>query len=318
MTYSVAIRTLGTAGEKYVRLIHSLEAQTISAKEIIVYIAEGYPLPLQVGREKYIRCPKGMVHQRSLSYDEIDTEFILLCDDDILLQPDSVERMFIGLQKLQGDAISANVYFNHKWSFKEKVIEAMYHAICPSWMSKYAYRIRRSSYLSYNMHPKEIMETQCFSGACILAKKSALLDVSFQDERWMDLCRYTLNDDQLLAYKLYRYGYKVLMHSDTGIEHLDAQTGHETDKFKEFYAAQFLQYVIWFRSVYEPDSVVEKVLDILCFYCRWGFRFVLAVLSHVLGKNPQSDKDCIFALKEGREFVHSQKYASLPKWVVKR
>ena len=51
--YTAVIRTLGTAGEKYQQLLNSLQAQTIAPRAIIVYIAEGYPLPKEtIGIER--------------------------------------------------------------------------------------------------------------------------------------------------------------------------------------------------------------------------------------------------------------------------
>ena len=40
--YSVAIRTLGTAGEKYIKLLKSIDAQTIKPEKVIVVLPEGY------------------------------------------------------------------------------------------------------------------------------------------------------------------------------------------------------------------------------------------------------------------------------------
>lgn len=57
--YSVAIRTLGTGGEKYRKEIESLHSQTIKPKNIFVFIAEGYKRPdFQIGIEKYNICSK--------------------------------------------------------------------------------------------------------------------------------------------------------------------------------------------------------------------------------------------------------------------
>ena len=53
MEYTAVIRTLGKAGEKYQTLLDSLVSQTIPPKAIIVYIAEGYPVPAEtVGIER--------------------------------------------------------------------------------------------------------------------------------------------------------------------------------------------------------------------------------------------------------------------------
>ena len=81
MEYTAVIRTLGTAGKKYQILLDSLVAQTIKPKDIIVYIAEGYPKPKEtVGFEKYIYVKKGMVAQRALQYEEVTTEYILFLE----------------------------------------------------------------------------------------------------------------------------------------------------------------------------------------------------------------------------------------------
>ena len=145
-----------------------------------------------------------------------------------------------------------------------------------------------------------------------------LLSVSFHDERWMDQCRYALFDDQLLAYKLFRCGYKILVHSCCGVEHLDAGTGHVPDKNEALADAQFLHYVIWHRSIFEPDNSVEKIIDSICFYGRWSFRYILALLSRITGRNSQSSKILLQALRNGKKFVNSEEYSLIPKWKVIR
>ena len=94
MEYTAVIRTLGKAGEKYQTLLDSLVSQTILPKEIIVYIAEGYPFPKETcGKEKYVYVPKGMVAQRALRYEEVQTEYILFLDDDMYLPPSLAEDL---------------------------------------------------------------------------------------------------------------------------------------------------------------------------------------------------------------------------------
>ena len=93
MEYTAVIRTLGTAGSKYQKLLDSLVAQTLRPSKIIVYIAEGYPLPKEtVGIEEYIYVKKGMVAQRALQYKEVNTEYILFLDDDLVLHAEAEDR----------------------------------------------------------------------------------------------------------------------------------------------------------------------------------------------------------------------------------
>lgn len=298
-------------------MIRSLEAQTLRPEGIIVYIAEGYSLPPKVGSEVYVRVGKGMVSQRALPYDEIESEYLLLCDDDILFEPDSVERLFLGLLG-RGDAISANAYHNDRWPLKEKVIQALFHGLYPSLCSRYAFKVRRSSYFSYRLRPLPVMETQCFAGACILLKKSVFLSVRLQDEVWMDQSGYPLGEDMVFAYKLHRYGYDVLVHSDCGITHQDAQTSHLRDKYMDYYLSCYVRCLIWHRAIFEPAGKAGKIVCRMAFLSRWLFRYMLAVLARWTGRNKQSDRDMVRALKDASAYSEGELFSHLPKWEVIR
>lgn len=120
--YSVAIRTLGKAGDVYVGLIKSLNNQTHLPKAIYVYIADGYQPPECVADEIYITSSKGMVRQRAQQYDEIDTEYILFCDDDVYLPPDAVQKLFEAIKEHHADCIAPKVFLQHKRSLKDTLI----------------------------------------------------------------------------------------------------------------------------------------------------------------------------------------------------
>lgn len=75
MEYSVVIRTLGTAGEKYAELLKSVERQTVKAKEVVVVIAEGYePTPYHTSNERIVYTRKGMVNQRLPAFENLITD----------------------------------------------------------------------------------------------------------------------------------------------------------------------------------------------------------------------------------------------------
>ena len=65
LSYSVAIRTLGTAGEVFREELLSLGRQTVPPERVMIYIAEGFPRPdFQVGNEEYRWVRKGMMAQQ--------------------------------------------------------------------------------------------------------------------------------------------------------------------------------------------------------------------------------------------------------------
>lgn len=318
ITYSVAIRTLGKSGTAYNTLIHCLKNQTIPPQKIVVYLAEGYTPPQQVTDEIIVYCKKGMAHQRALSYDEIDTEYILQCDDDVYFAEDSVEKLLTALHDTDADCISANVFPNQDMRFSMKILKAIFYGELPSLSKKFAFRIRKSSNYSYCNNPREVMESQSCAGPCILIKKSVNSSLHYEDEVWMDHFPYTSGQDQIFAYKLYRYGYKLCIHYNAGVIHLDARTGHIKDEILADFNKRKIKYIEWYRSIYEPANSLQKVLALMSYYSYWTGLFGLSILSFITGRNKFKVRNSIKALKEARQHVKSKEYLSIPKWKVVR
>ena len=313
--YSVAIRTLGKSGVAYETLIRCLKKQTIQPVKIVVYIAEGYSLPDRVADEVYVSCKKGMAHQRALPYDEISTEYILLCDDDVYFAEDAVEKLFSAMQENHADCISPNVFPNHDMRFRMKLLKAMLYGELPSCSRRLAFRIRYSSNYSYCNKPRTVMESQSCAGPCMLVKKSVNNSLSYTDELWLDQFPYTSGQDQIFAYKLYRYGYKLMIHYDAGVFHLDTKTGHIKDQKQADFNKRKIRYIEWYRSVYEPASSLRKCIALLAFYGYWLWLFCLALMSFVVRGNKYK---VLNSLSEARQYVNSEAYVSIPKWQVVR
>ena len=213
MEYSVAIRTLGKAGDNYQRLLNSLMKQTILPSRIIVYIAEGYDLPVEtIGVEQYVYVKKGMVAQRALQYKEIDTEYILFLDDDVELSSHSVECLYSALEKYSADVISPDLFPNHQRSFSTKLQMFVSGRMVPRRDDgRWAYKILRTGGFSYNNNPrKNVYESQTNAGPCFFCKKETFLNIHFDQELWLDLVPYALGDDQAMFYKMHILKYKVL------------------------------------------------------------------------------------------------------------
>lgn len=318
LTYSVAIRTLGKSGIAYKTLINCLKSQTIPPQKIVVYLAEGYTPPQQVADEVIVYCKKGMAHQRALYYDEIDTEYILQCDDDVYFAEDAVEKLLTALHEQDADCISANVFPNQDMRFSMKVLKAIFYGELPSLSKKFAFRIRKSSNYSYCNNPREVMESQSCAGPCILIKKSVNNSLHYEDEVWMDHFPYTSGQDQIFAYKLYRYGYKLCIHYNAGVIHLDTRTGHIKDEVQADFNKRKIKYIEWYRSIYEPAKGIQKLLVLISYYSYWTGLFFLSLLSHIIGRNRYKVRNSIQALSEARKHVKTEAFRTIPKWEVVR
>lgn len=62
--YTIAIRTLGKAGEKYQRLLNSIQNSRILPEKVVVVLPEGYEIPSErMGWETFVYAPKiGRAH----------------------------------------------------------------------------------------------------------------------------------------------------------------------------------------------------------------------------------------------------------------
>ena len=108
--YSVAIRTVGKAGDKFIQELESLHTQTIKPSHIYVHLAHGFERPKeQVGMEEYIDTPKGLVHQRAAA-NMVEDEYVLIIDDDVYFPKDAVEKMYQALVEHNADGTRGAVY----------------------------------------------------------------------------------------------------------------------------------------------------------------------------------------------------------------
>lgn len=313
MEYTAVIRTLGKAGEKYQTLLDSLVSQTIPPKDIIVYIAEGYPIPAEtVGIERYVYVKKGMVAQRALRYDEVDTEYILFLDDDVYLAPASVSVLFSQLVENKADVISPDVFDN---ASRPKIAGLMMTLSGRMRPRKddgvWGYKVMRTAGYSYNSNPvKPTYLSQTNAGPCFFCSKSAFLKTRFEEELWLDECQYALGDDQVMFYKMYLSGLKVLTSYNSGIKHLDA--GGNLTKEKEnmlIYSDFRFKIIFWHRFIFMPEkNLLLKAWDCICIGYAFTFAFMVSLLKlklDILTIKYNSIRDAV-------RFLRSDEYRRLP------
>lgn len=314
MKYTAVIRTLGTAGDKYQQLLNSLASQTVKPEEIIVYIAEGYPLPKEtIGIERYVYVKKGMVAQRALQYDEVKTEYILFLDDDLYFPEDTVEKMYSLLKGHNADVISPDIFPNAKRALKAELMMTISGRMrarrCDN---RWGYKIMRTSGYSYNKYPrKEVLESQTNAGAMFLCKKCDFLKTEFEDELWLDDMRYPIGEDQVMYNKMYKRGLKVLTWYNHNVEHLDAGGNTSPDKERRLVYSDFrFKTIFWHRFIYNCEkSILLKIWGIICI--SYAFLFAL-IISLIKGQFDvfKLKKD---AIAEGITFINSEEYKSLPR-----
>lgn len=84
-----------------------------------------------------------------------------------------------------------------------------------------------------------------------LYSKENFLKIYFEDERWMDGQEYPIGEDQVMFYKMYLSGLKVLTWYTHGFRHLDG--GDNLNPKKRLIAADFwYKTIFWHRFIFYP------------------------------------------------------------------
>lgn len=295
MEYTAVIRTLGKGGDYYQKTLNSLIHQSIPPLAIIVYIAEGYVLPVEtVHQEQYVYVKKGMVAQRALQYDEVDTEYVLFLDDDVFLPSHAVEILFNELEQNKGDVIAPNLFDNHVKSFSTKFRLSLFgREVCRLYGKRWGFKVLSTAGFSYINNPvKAVYESQTNAGPCFLCRKKDFLKIKYEDELWLDETPYAFPDDQVMFYKMYLNGLKILTSYDSGIVHLDA--GSSTDNVdrtcKVIYSEYRNKLIFWYRFLYSNEkNNFLKHWKIACITYIYGLQILNAGYRLLRGKRKEAN-----------------------------
>jgi len=288
---------------------------------VMVYIAEGYHKPdFTVGKEEYVRVPKGMMSQRALRYDEITSDCLLMLDDDVLPAPDSAEKMLRAMVEHNADCVGADVFQNHRMPLKTKIYAALTNLVFPHWNQNWAFKVRRNGSFSYNARPNsDFCWSQSCGGPAMLWRKEALLKIHLEDELWLDKLGFAYGDDQLETYKLHANSGRLGVLYDAGITNLDAKSSSSAfRKSAEYiYIRTKALLMTWWRMCYKTgkDTPYSRALAAIAFGFKslWLFQ-VMCVAALVKWDCHYLTSFCK-GLKDGRKEVHSPDFQNLPPYI---
>lgn len=320
MTYSIAIRTLGLSGDKFRRELESITRQTLQPERVIVYIAEGYERPeFQIGREEYIWVPKGMVAQRALLYEEITSDYILLLDDDVELAPNSAAILLQAMAENHADVIGADTFRNQNMNWRGKLFAALTNWVTPHYDQRWAFKVNSHGSFSYLSSPRQdCYPSQSCAGPASMWRKDVLLSLHLQDEMFLDQLGFSFGDDFLEFYKVHLNGYKLFIHYNCGIEHLDAKSssaGYHSN-INKFYVRSKGSFILWWRGCYEPSQ--HKVWVAQLYWLKVVWLLLVNVAASLWARNPKVVWFYIKGVRDGWKVMHSAQYLQNPPFLAHR
>lgn len=315
--YSVVIRTIGKAGEKYQKLLDSIAGLVPRPKAVIVVLPEGYDLPEErLGWESFCFSQKGMVPQRVTGIENCQTRYALVCDDDVSFASDFVEKLYEPVRQGLGAFSVGPLYSFLPPKGANALLCTVMAAASPTFFhrrDRYVSVLRSSGY-SYNRHlaPGRYYETQSAAGTCFFADVSKWKEIEFEKEIWLDANGYAALEDQTMFYKAWLQGKKTMVVSDAVYEHMDAKTSTRNNKPAVRYSMQYNRLVFWHRFIYSQQKI--RALSVLCYIYRllWELAYTLVNLAR---KRSTVDDWKVMAAgwRDGWTYIHSEEYASLSR-----
>ena len=322
MSYTVAIRTLGKSPQLKTEL-EEIYAQSIKPERVIIYIAEGYEKPdFRIADEEYEWVKRGMVNQRLLSYDDIRSDYILMLDDDVALQPDSMEKLLNSIKENDADLIGADTFRNHRLPLTTKIKGAVSNFVFPHFSQKWAFKIHKNGSFSYINNPeKDFYPSQSCAGNAMLWKTASYKQLRMQDELWLDDLPFAYGDDMLESYKVFKNGMKPGVVFDSGITHLDNQSASGSfRKSPEFIKDRTkAMFSVWWRTCFKPGDTVffSQLLTATAFSLKMTWLFFVFLSLSIVQLDCSYIANFLKGLSEGWKFVHSETFRSLPPYVIK-
>lgn len=320
INYSVIIRTIGKAGEKYQNLLNSIAALIPQPKEVIVVLPEGYEEPAErLGWETYYYSPKGMVAQRMYGVEKCKTPYALILDDDISFGPDFVQKLHEPIAQGLGGLSSGPLYSFLPEKGIRSFVNVLSGAAVPTLFHKNRYvSVLRTAGYSYNRklnsQKQRFYESQSLAGTCFYAEIAALKGVGFNEEIWVDSNGYSAYEDQTMFYKAWLNSVKTIVVADAFYVHLDAKTSTRNNKPVVTRCLIMNRIIFWYRFIYSMEkSLLKKAWARIAFAYRMIWLRIWAYIDFARGRYSKDDVVLVMqACEDGWNYVKSTEYLALP------
>lgn len=305
MEYSICIRTLGTTGEKYEKLIKSIKNLNIKPKEVIVVIPNGYKVPnIKADNQRVIYSEKGMLLQRIIGYEEAKTEYVLLLDDDVEFGANLVNELMLPI--IEGKCnITFPIYKDLllQGGIRSFISAATLSSV-PDKKSKNQFvKIILSGGSRYNSNlddSAKYLYSESAPGMCVFAKREALIKANLRDELWIDNVGYALRDDTILIYKTFLNNNKIMGIQGIDIIHLDGGSSENNRNLKAAYANTYNQILFWKRFVYSNSkNKVDRFKSSISIRYWAVTTFIYLTIKVILSRDIELYKKSVSGIKNG-------------------
>lgn len=250
MKISAIVPTIGRV-DSLNALLESIAAQTCAVDEVIVASADRETCDLiTTHSELVIRCiavsPPNAVRQRMAAIDIAHGDYLLLLDDDVVLEPDCVQHMLALLESNDDVAAVTADFSNQSWPDPTRIWQLYLRHILKlereDWQGRVVGPLLR---FGFNPVPDGPRAMEWLGSGSSLVRRSAFTSVGGFSDFFLHRC--TINEDVDLGLKLRRAG-RIMFCPNARMAHHHAPGGRVT----RFLAAEddlFNRYFILRRTL---------------------------------------------------------------------
>ena len=323
VNYSVAIRTLGRAGEKYQKLLDSIARSNHQPEKVIVVLPEGYELPKErLGYEKFVFCPKSMIQQRIEALKYIDSEYTLFLDDDIEYDDGFVDKLLEPLKNGLYDCSTGPLFSFFPTSMAGKIVGTLTASVSISLFHRDMYvKILRSagwSYHTFDVTEERYYPTESFAWTCFMIRTEVMRKLRMEDEKiWLERFGYAAGDDRVMAYKLVKLGYKACVVANALYHHNDGKTSVSEKGMVNttpIFCMHYMHVVFWHRFIQGTEkNRLLRVINRICF-TYWNVTMVLYRGIKALKREYIPYFKAFYnGIQEGKRYIKSRDYEKIPR-----
>ena len=245
----------------------------------------------------------------------------MLLDDDVELADDSAQKLIEAMESQNLDCISAVTFRNYQIPISKKIYIAVTNLVFPHWSNTWSVKIHSNGSFSYNNNvTKDVYLSQSASGPASLWKKQVFHDLHLEDELWLEQFGFPFGEDVVMFNKLYKNGYRLGMHYNCGINHLDGKSssGAFQRDPKKFYTRSMASLMIWHRICYNLKGLpaYKKIWAALNFAIKVLWLFFVHTGVSVFLLSPKILYFYIKGIVNGIKKVNSEECKQIPNYIL--
>ena len=322
ISYSIVIRTLGTGGSKYQKLLDSIKSQSLQPKHLLVVIADGYQLPPeQLGTEEFVYTRKGMWHQRVYGLEYAaklgDSDYIFAVDDDISFAPDFAEKSLKWMANNECDVLAPDLALVKTMPMfsPRNILYGLLGIRIENHFQHWRVKIMNTGGFMANTKVNgDAMPTQSAQFAALWIKADSVGVLRLQDEYWLEGTKYALPDDQVFFYKCHLMGLKQYMHEKYTVVHLDHGSSDPNRIVLCNYADGRNFLIFWHRFLFLPsNNSMKRIWLMIAHAYRVAMHTLFLMARGVIKKDFKPLQAYVNGVKDALRYIKTDEYKKLQR-----